>query len=458
MVQAGKSCLEIDRKRLSKLMQAELETFSKRHPQSQKLFAEAGKYLLGGVPMNWMHRWPGGYPVYVERAEGARLFDVDGNEYVDFCLGDTGAMTGHMPEPLKRLLRSYDSGITTMLPNRDGIVVAQELQRRFGLPYWQFALTATDANRFALKIARHVTGRQKVLVFNHCYHGTVEETLVTVYEGKVTMRKGAFGSAIFPSMTTRVVEFNDISDLEQSLRRQEVACVLTEPALTNIGIVHPEPGFHKAMRELTRRYGSLLVLDETHTICMGAGGYTRAHGLQPDMITVGKPLGSGVPSAAYGFSEELAKQCDEILKTDQTDVSGVGGTLAANALSLAAMRVTLTEVLTDAAFEKMISLASQFTKETADVIGEFSLPWTVSQLGCRAEYWFIARLPQNGREAYEHSDAELEKYMHLACLNRGVLMTPFHNMALMSPATTGDDVQKHTAVFKEVVANLVSGY
>lgn len=456
MVQAGKTCVEIDRKHLSKLMQAEVETFRKKHTRSLELFKEAAKHLLGGVPMNWMHRWPGGCPVYVEKATGARLVDVDGNQYVDFCLGDTGAMTGHLPEPVKRLLKDFDGGITTMLPNRDGAIVAEELSRRFGLPYWQFALTATDANRFALKIARQITGRQKILVFNHCYHGTVEEALVTLSEGKVVMRKGAFGSAIFPSMTTKVVEFNDISDLEQSLRRQEVACVLTEPALTNIGIVHPEPGFHKALRELTRRYGTLLILDETHTICAGPGGYTKAHSLQPDMVTIGKPLGSGVPSAAYGFSEDLSKRCDEFLRTDQTDVSGVGGTLAANALSLAAMRVTLTDILTDAAFEKMIALADKFRRETEAVIEESALPWTVSQLGCRAEYWFIPRLPTSGSEAYDHSDSELEKYMHLACLNRGVLMTPFHNMALMSPATTEEDIGKHTSVFREAVASLLS--
>src|SRR5437868_9470900 len=433
---------------LEKLMQRELERFRDEHPRSSELSERAKRSLLGGVPMHWMVRWAGGFPVFATEAESARFRDVDGHEYVDFCLGDTGAMTGHSPPATVRAVKEQvDRGITLMLPSEDALWVGEELARRFGLPYWQFALTATDANRFAIRLARAVTGRRKILVFNWCYHGTVDETFATLADGQVREREGTLGAPVEPAETTRVVEFNDVEALERELGEEDVACVLAEPALTNIGIVLPQPGYHQALREATRRTGTLLIIDETHTICAGPGGYTAAHGLEPDLLTIGKPIAGGIPAAAYGFSAEVADRLESILPRDErADVGGIGGTMAANVLSLAAMRATLSEVLTDDAFARMASLGERFESGVADVIERHRLPWHVTRLGCRVEYLFRADRPRSGAEAAAGADAELDRFMHLYMLNRGILMTPFHNMALLSPATTAAGVDAHPAV------------
>ena len=445
----------MSRSRLARLQAREEQCFVRGHPRSRELAARASEALLAGVPMHWMTKWPGGFPVFVAEARGARFTDVDGIEYVDLCLGDTGAMSGHSPEPTRRAIEAQLSrGITLMLPTEDALWCAAELRRRFGLPFWQFALTATDANRFSIRLARHVTGRRKVLVFDWCYHGTVDEAFATVVGGEVEARRGNLGPPVDPAETTRVVEFNDVTGLERELARGDVAVVLAEPALTNIGIVHPEPGFHEALRELTRGFGTLLAIDETHTICAGPGGYTAAHGLDPDLLTIGKPIAGGIPAAAYGFSAELADRVARSIELEDVDVGGVGGTLAGNALSLAAMRATLGEVLTEEAFERMIALAERFTAGVEQGIEEAGAPWHVTRLGCRAEYLFSAVRPRNGTEAHAAGDPELERYMHLHALNRGVLLTPFHNMALMSPATTAEDVDRHTQVFREALVEL----
>ena len=443
---------------LAELHAREEARFAETHPRSRELFERARKTLFEGVPMHWMRKWPGGFPVFVSEAKGARFVDVDGIEYVDFCLGDTGAMTGHAPEPtLRAIAEQAARGITLMLPSEDSLAVSAELSRRFGVGTWQFALTATDANRFSIRLARHLTHRPKVLVFNWCYHGTVDETFATLVAGVVGPRRGNLGPPVNPAETTRVVEFNDVDGLERELTHEDVAVVLTEPALTNVGIVHPEPGFHDALRELTRQYGVLLALDETHTICCGPGGFTAAHGLEPDIVTIGKPIAGGIPAAAYGFSEELAARLSGTIELEDVDVGGIGGTLAANALSLAAMRATLAEVLTEEAFARMIPLAERWTAGVEAGIQEAGLPWHVTRLGCRAEYLFGPDRPRNGTEAHDAGDFALERYMHLYALNRGILLTPFHNMALMSPATTEADVDRHTEVFREAVLEL-AGY
>jgi glutamate-1-semialdehyde 2,1-aminomutase len=441
--------------RLAELQAREDARFAETHPRSRELFERARGSLFEGVPMHWMRKWPGGFPVYVREAGGARFVDVDGIEYVDFCLGDTGAMTGHAPEPTLRAVREQAArGITLMLPSEDALRVAEELTRRFGVSSWQFALTATDANRFSIRLARHLTGRPKILVFDWCYHGTVDETFAVLEDGAVRARSGNLGPPVDPAVTTRVVQWNDAEALERELAHGDVAVVLTEPALTNVGIVHPEPGFHDALRELTRRHGTLLAIDETHTICCGPGGFTKAEGLDPDIVTIGKPIGGGIPAAAYGFSEEVAERLAGTIELEDVDVGGVGGTLAANALSLAAMRATLAEVLTEEAFARMIPLAERWSAGVETGIDEAGLPWHVTRLGCRAEYLFGPDRPRNGAEAHAAGNFELERYMHLFALNRGILLTPFHSMALMSPATTEADVDFHTEVFREAVLEL----
>jgi len=446
----------LDRTRLRELMDRELARFEQGHPRSRELFERGKANLLGGVPMPWMTEWAGPYPVFVAEAQGARFTDVDGREYVDLCLGDTGGMTGHAPkEAVAAIAEQAAKGITLMLPTEDSIWVGAEMQRRFGLPYWQFCLTATDANRFTIRLARAITGRPKILVYNYCYHGSVDETIITIEDGVAGPRPGNVGPPIDPTETTRVVEFNDLDALEEALAHEDVACVLAEPALTNIGIVLPDPGYHDALRELTREHGTYLVIDETHCICAGPGGATKAWGLQPDFLTIGKPLASGVPAATYGMTEEVARRASAYLQTlPTTDVGGIGGTLSGNALSLAAMRATLEHVLTDEAFDRMIALGERWSHGVKDAIEQHALPWNVQRLGCRAEYWFTPDPPRNGGEAAANDDHELARYTHLYALNRGILLTPFHNMALMSPATTEEDVDAHSSVFDEMAAEL----
>jgi len=446
----------VDRDRLAELMAREEARFEEDHPRSRALFERAKASMLAGVPMPWMTEWAGPYPVFVEEAKGARFVDVDGHGYVDFCLGDTGGMTGHSPDvAVAAIAEQAAKGITLMLPSEDSIWVGEEMARRFGLPYWQFCLTATDANRFTLRLARAITGRPKVLVYNYCYHGSVDETIITIEDGVAGPRPGSIGPQVDPTVTSRVIEFNDVDALEEALAHEDVACVLAEPALSNIGIVPPEPGYHQALRDLTRRHGTYLVIDETHTICAGPGGATRAWGLEPDFLTIGKPLASGVPAACYGMSEEVAERTQAFMDSlPTTDVGGVGGTLSGNALSLAAMRATLEHVLTEEAFERMIPLGERWTDGVQAAIDTHGLPWTVQRLGCRAEYWFCPEPPKNGGQAAQLDDHELARYTHLYALNRGILLTPFHNMALMSPATTEDDVDLHTKVFDEMAAEL----
>lgn len=445
-----------DRERLAALMDCERDTFAREHPRSQRLHEQAGGSLLSGVPMNWMTRWPGAFPIVAASANGARLTDVDGREYVDFCLGDTGAMAGHAPaSTVAAVERQARRGLTTMLPSEDAIWVGDELQRRFGLRYWQFTLSATDANRFAIRLCRQITGRSKILVFDHCYHGTVDETFATLNDaGQVTPSFGNIGPGVDPALTTRVVQWNDVDALEQALAHGDVACVLAEPAMTNVGIVLPDERYHEALRELTRRYGALLINDETHTLCAGPGGYTRAYDLEPDLLTIGKAIGGGVPCGAYGMTEQVAERVLAHTLWDVADVGGVGGTLAANPLSAAAMRATLDETLTDEAFARMIALGERFERGVMEIISREDLPWHAVRIGCRVEYLFVRERPRNGAKAAAAMDRELDAYLHLYMLNRGMLMTPFHMMALMCPATTPEDVDRHTAVFSEAVAEL----
>ncbi len=443
----------VGRDRLTTLMEAETADFVARHPRSAALHERARASLLDGVPMNWMVKWAGPFPLFVDEASGARFSCVDGHEYVDLCLGDTGAMAGHGAAPtIAAVERQLRRGITHMLPTEDAIWAGEELGRRFGLPYWQFTLSATDANRFSLRIARQITGRSKVVVHDHCYHGSVDEAIAVLDEqGQVVPITGNVGPQVHPRETTRVVHFNDLAGLERALEDRDVAVVLIEPALTNVGIVLPEPGYLEGVRELTRKTGTLLIIDETHTICAGPGGMTGRDGLEPEFLVIGKTIGGGIPVAAYGLSEAVAVRIREQSALEDADVGGIGGTLAGYALSLAAVRATLGEVLTDEAFERMLPLGERWAAGVDRVIHERGVPWHVTRLGARAEYHFMATPPRNGAEQWAHSDPALERFLHLWAMNRGVLMTPFHNMALMSPSTTEADVDRHTEVFAQAV-------
>lgn len=451
--------MAIDRARLEGLLAREREQFVRRHPGSQSVHQRA-EHLFAGVPMSWMTEWSGGFPLALASARGNRITDVDGLDYIDFALGDTGAMAGHSPEPTVRALTHRMAtlgGITAMLPTEDAEWVGAELTRRFGLAKWSFTLSATDANRWAIRLARLATARSKILVFSYCYHGSVDETLVIVDpQGRPAIRPSNVAPGVSPLETTRVVEWNDLDALERELAHGDVAAILMEPALTNIGIVLPEPGFHEALRELATRYGTLVMIDETHTISAGPGGMTARDSLEPDIFVIGKSLGGGIPCGAYGLTNELADAIERAAgAVGLGDVGGVGGTLAGNVLSLAAMRATLADVLNDEAFATMIDTATRFTNDVRAVLDDFALPWTITQLGARAEYRFTRPAPRNGGEAAAAGDPALDEYMHLYTLNRGIVMTPFHNMALMCPSTSLDDVDRHTEVFTGAVAELV---
>ena len=447
-----------DRTKLAALFAVEVERFAAGHPGSQAKHQKALGPMMGGVPMSWMAKWPGGFPVYVEHAKGSRFTDVDGIEYVDFCLGDTGAMVGHSPDAsIEAIGKQLAQGITLMLPTEDATTAAQTLADRFGVAKWQFTLTATDANRHILRYARHVTGRSKIVVHDYCYHGTVDETFANLDDhGNTVSRENNIGPQVDPAETTIVVPFNDLEAAEQAFATGEVAAMLIEPAMTNIGIVLPQLGYLEGLRELTRKYGVILIHDETHTLSEGVGGMTARRNLNPDAVVLGKTIGAGIPAGAFGMSEELTKRVSESLHLEHIDVGGVGGTLAGNALSMAAVAATLTKVLTPEAFAQMEALCDVWTADVQNIIDRYNAPWQVSQLGCRAEYSFRESAPVNGRQAADADDFELQQFLHLHALNRGILMTPFHNMALMSPAHTREDVARHTAHFEEAVAALFS--
>jgi glutamate-1-semialdehyde 2,1-aminomutase len=445
-----------DRDRLAELWQIEVQTFAAARPRSRELFDEALPHLPDGVPMLWMAKWPGPWPVYVESANGAHFTDADGIDHVDLCLGDTGAMCGHAPPAaVAAITAQLNRGSTFMLPTADAAAAAGLLAERFGVPSWQFSLSATDANRSLIRYARQVTGRHKIVVHDYCYHGTVDEAYATLdSSGAVVERRGTIGAPGPPSLTTAVVPFNDVEALQAVLATGEIAAMLMEPALTNIGIVLPAPGYHAAVRELCTRYGVILIIDETHTLCAGPGGMIARDGLDPDAVVVGKSIGGGIPAGAYGMTASFAALVRASLDLEDIDVGGVGGTLAGNALSLAGIRATLGEVLTAEAFVGMIDRATEWTVGVQAAIDEFDVPWQVTQLGARSEYSFRSTPPADGAEASAADDFELQQYLHLHALNRGILITPFHNMALMSPATTAADVERHTAAFREAVVAL----
>jgi glutamate-1-semialdehyde 2,1-aminomutase len=446
----------IDRSRLGPRLASERERYAQRNPRSKQASAKTAN-LLGGVPMTWMAKTAGGFPLFLDRARGARVVDLDGHELIDFCLGDTGAMAGHSPPATVAAVQARlaeAGGATTMMPTEDASAVASELTRRFGVGLWSFALTATDANRWALRLARAITARPRILVNSWCYHGTVDESLIVTSSGGAVTRPGNVGAPYDVTLTSRVTEYNDLEGLEKELAHGDVAAVLMEPALTNMGIVLPEPGYLAGVRQLTRAAGSLLIIDETHTLSAGPGGCTKAWGLQPDIVTLGKAIAGGIPIGAYGLQPPLAEQLAARDDLDLVDTGGVGGTLAGNALSLAAARATLEHVLTDEAFAAMTELATRYTAGVERIIADHRLAWSVVQLGARSEYRFARPAPRNGTESHAATDTELEDYLHVYLVNRGILLTPFHNMALMCPATTQDDVDTHLDVLGDAVANI----
>jgi glutamate-1-semialdehyde 2,1-aminomutase len=431
----------------------ERQRFMANHPRSLALGQAATQHFLFGVPLHWMRDWPSPACLFMQSAQGAHLRCADGLEYSDFCLGDTGAMFGHSPAPVARAIAQQAAqGLTCMLPSTLTAEVGALLAATFGLPQWQMALTASDANRFVLRWARAVTQRPQLLVFDGCYHGAVDDTLVDLHDGQVVARPSVLGQVHNHAAFTRIVPFNDLAALEAALADGQVACLLAEPALTNCGLVLPEPGFWPAAQALCQRYGTLLALDETHTLSTGCGGYARVHGLAPDLLIMGKAVAGGLPCAVYGFTDALAERMRQAKQAAPEGHSGIGTTLAGNALTLAALQAALTELHTPAHYAHMLALAEQLAQGLRARIAARGLGWSVTQLGARMELQYSATPPRNAQEVLQTSQPEVESLLHLFMLNRGVLLTPFHNMLLVSPATTQDDVARLLAVFDAFLA------
>jgi glutamate-1-semialdehyde 2,1-aminomutase len=439
----------VARARIEALAASERVTYASRRPKSRALAAEAGHWWQG-VPLHWMLDWALPFPLFIAKAQGARVKDVDEIRYADFCLGDSGAMFGHSPPAVVSAIQHQSArGLTAMLPARDAAEAATLLARRFGLPTWQMTATASDANRCVLRWARGLTGRSKVLVFNGCYHGQVDEAAVELKKGAVVAGRSAIGQGIDPALTTRVVEFNDLDALETALKHGDVACVLTEPALTNCSMVLPLDGFHNGLRDLTRKYGTLLAIDETHTLSTALGGYTPAFGLEPDFFVVGKAVAGGLPCAVWGATQEVAKRMDALNHKRPPGHSGMGTTLSGNPLALAALVATLRDVMTEDAYATMLAGAERLADGLSRAIATHGAPWHVVRLGARVEFVLSPQPLRNGAEAKALNVGRLEAALHLFLLNRRVLVTPFHNMLLVSPATTADEISRLLEAFDD---------
>jgi len=439
------------------IIETERKRYLDLHPRSIELSQRANQHFLYGVPMHWMNDWGTPVPLFVKQAQGAHFSCADGIDYSDFCLGDTGAMFGHSPPAVAKAMSAQaNNGFTAMLPSTQAPAVGEALSDFFGLPYWQLATTATDANRFVLRWARAITNRKKLLVFDGCYHGTVDDTEVDVADGKTINRTSLLGQVYDLGLYTMAVPFNDLAAVEYELDKGDVACLLTEPALTNCGMVLPNAGFIEDLRALTTKYGSLLILDETHTISTGRGGWAKNNGVRPDFLVVGKPIAGGLPAAAYGFSAEVAARMKTAKDNAPLGHSGIGTTLSGNLMTIAAIYATLAETATEAAYGHMLSLASLLEQQLSTSIKAHNLPWNITRLGARLELQFCENIPINARQARGAQNDILESAIHLYLLNRGVLLTPFHNMMLVCPVTSQDDVNKLMQAFNDCLKELTN--
>lgn len=439
----------------TKILQTERQRYLQLHSCSAELSKSAEQHFLYGVPMHWMNDWGTPSPLFVKSANGAHFTCADNIDYVDFCLGDTGAMFGHSPPAVaKAIVNQAKKGFTAMLPSTLAPNVGEALSNFFGLDCWQLATTATDANRFVLRWARAVTGRKKVLVFDGCYHGTVDDSMLDIVDGKVINRQSLLGQVQDLTLYSVAVPFNDLAAVERELASGDFAALLTEPALTNCGMVLPNDGFIEALRALCTKYSALLILDETHTISTAHGGWAKANKVVPDFLVVGKPIAGGLPAAAYGFSSVMAARMKTAKDSATPGHSGIGTTLSGNMMTLAAIYATLTKVATESAYQHMLALARLLEHQLNAAINANNLPWNITRLGARVELQFSASSPTNAAEARNAQNDTIEGAIHLYLLNRGVLLTPFHNMMLVCPATSEADVSKLIRIFNDCLTEL----
>jgi glutamate-1-semialdehyde 2,1-aminomutase len=441
--------------RLAAFAAREARRYAQSRPKSAQALAERASAFLNGVPMHWMRDWPMPHLPLVAKAKGARITDIDGYGVDDFCLGDTGSMFGHSPKPVADAIRKQASrGLTYMLPTKSALKAGQLLTERFGDFRWQIATTATDANRFALRVARAVTGRPKVLVFNGCYHGTLDDTMVTLQEGRTVNRPGLVGQVQDLSLGAVVCEFNDLAGVESALAQGDVAAILTEPVMTNSCMVLPEAGFLEGLRALSLRYGSLLVIDETHTISSGFGGYARLHALKPDLFVVGKCVAGGMPTAVWGMTDAVATRFNAYDAARASGHSGMGTTLSGNPMQFACLVATLSKVMTADAYERMEKGAARLSSGLQTSIEKHNAPWHVVRVGARVEFICAPGPLRNGAEAAAAHRPQVEAALHTGLLNRGCLIAPFHNMMLVSPVTKRRQIDRLVLAFDEILSDL----
>ncbi|MDG1351958.1 MAG: aspartate aminotransferase family protein [Sulfitobacter sp.] len=410
---------------------------------------------LNGVPMHWMRDWPSPFPLVVKKAKGARLTDLDGNRLDDFCLGDTGSMFGHAPPAVARAIRRQaNRGLTYMLPSKAALRAGALMSAHFGDFIWQMTLSATDANRNALRVARAITGKRKVLVFNGCYHGTLEDTMIELSAGQTVARAGLVGQGFDLTKGAVCVEFNDLEGVADALAQGDVAAILTEPVMTNSCMVLPQPGFLDGLRALADAHGTMLIIDETHTQSSGRGGYTGQHGLAPDIFVIGKCVAGGMPTALWGMTAAVAKRFQTYDAARPSGHSGMGTTLAGNPMQFACLEATLSDVATPEAFDHMNAGAARLAKGLGAAIEQAGLPWHVLRVGARVEFICSPGPLLNGSQATAAHHPSLEGALHLGLLNRGCLIAPFHNMMLVSPVTTDNQIDRLITAFTEVITEL----
>jgi glutamate-1-semialdehyde 2,1-aminomutase len=446
----------IDRQAISDMREREVARFIAANPKSQAQ-AEKSQGWFQGVPFHWMLDWPTPFPIVAQAASGATLTSIDGQVFDDFCLGDTASMFGHSPAPLaKAIAEQAGQGLSYMLPTAKGTELGNMLADMFGLPQWQVTTTASEANRAVIRWCRAMTGRDKILVFNGCYHGAVDDVFVDLREGRAVNRPSLIGQVQDLLPTTVTIEFNDVDALTTALRGGDIACVLAEPLMTNIGMVRDAPGFLRELRQLCDQTGTILVLDETHSISSGYGGHSNTHGPKPDILVVGKSIGGGVPCAVYGFTAEIAERMAAVNASRPPGHSGIGTTLSANALAITAMHAMLGQVITRDAYAHMLSITDRLVAQLNAVIAAHRLDWHVSHVGARVELVCSATPPRNGSEARAVMDHELESSIHLYLANRGILLAPFHNMMLVSPVTQAAQVDRLVAELNNALTELLA--
>ena len=445
----------INPKAILALRERELTRFVNANPKSKHYFERSNGWFQR-VPFHWMLDWPSPFPIVAASATGATLTSLDGQAFDDFCLGDTASMFGHSPPALaSALTEQAGKGLSYMLPTIEGAELGDMLASMFGLPHWQVTTTASEANRAVIRWCRGLTGRSKILIFNGCYHGAVDDVFVDLRDGLAVNRPSLIGQVQDLLLTTVVIEFNDVAALESALRTGDIACVLAEPVMTNIGMVRDAPGYLETLRRLCSETGTLLVFDETHTISSGYGGHSNSHGPMPDIMVIGKSIGGGVPCAVYGFTAQISARMEALNKARPAGHSGIGTTLSANALAMSAMHAMLGQVITRKAYDHMLAMADRLVSGLRQVIEAHGLPWHVSHVGARVEFVCAAQPPRNGNEARAAMDHDLESAIHLYLTNRGILLAPFHNMMLLSPVTQSEQVDRLLHALDSCVGELL---